>query len=162
MLSPEALHLEGLRQQIQNLQQEINKEVGIVDHGRPEPKPTPKVKKLREQSQQARAQLHAALESVRRSKPEAITEWINYHKGFLERIQAETSTEMNADTRRGFAGFCLQQWEKVAAGEQEFVYINEHFLKDYNTEVSNRAPKISVPQVPEPQAASKSWWQFWK
>ena len=162
MLSPEALHLEGLRQQIQNLQQEINKEVGIVDHGRPEPKPTPKVKKLREQGQQARAQLRDALESVRRSKPETVTEWVNYHRGFLERIQAETSTEMNADTRRGFAGFCLEQWEKVAAGEQEFVYINEHFLKDYNTEVSSRAPKISAPQVPEPQATSKSWWQFWK
>jgi hypothetical protein len=162
MLSPEALQLEGLRQQIQDLQEEINKEIGIVDHGRPEPKPTPKVKKLQEQSRQARAQLRAALESVRRSKPEAITEWINYHKGFLEHIRAETSTEMNADTRRNFAGFCLQQWEKVAAGEQEFVYINEHFLKDYNTEVRNRAPKISAPQVAEPQKAGKSWWQFWK
>ena len=92
----------------------------------------------------------------------AITEWINYHKGFLEPIQAETSTAMNADSRRTFAGFCLEQWEKVAVGEQEFVYINEHFLKDYNTEVRNRAPKISAPQVLKPQKDSKPWWQFWK
>ena len=51
---------------------------------------------------------------------------------------------------------------RVAAGEQEFVYINEHFLKDYDTEVNNRASKISAPQFPQPQEASKSWWQFWK
>ena len=157
-MTPEVLQLEGLRQQIQDLQEEINKEVGIVEYGRPEPKPTPKVNKLREQSRQVRAELRNAVES----KPDAITEWINYHKGFLEPIQAETSTAMNADSRRTFAGFCLEQWEKVAVGEQEFVYINEHFLKDYNTEVRNRAPKISAPQVLKPQKDSKPWWQFWK
>ena len=161
-MNPEVLQLEGLRQQIQDLQEEINKEVGIVEYGRPEPKPTPKVNKLREKSRQARAELRTAVESIRRSKPEAITEWIHYHKGFLEPIQAETSTAVNADTRRTFAGFCLQQWEKVAAGEQEFVYINEHFLKDYNTAVRNRAPEISAPQVVESQKDSKPWWQFWK
>lgn len=158
-MTPEVLQLEGLRQQIQDLQEEINKEVGIVEYGRPEPKPTQKLNKLRKQSQQARAELRTVVESVRRSKPEAITEWINYHKGFLERIQAETSP---TDNRRTFVGFCLEQWEKVAAGEQEFVYINEHFLKEYNAEVRNRAPKNSAPQILEPQKASKSWWQFWK
>jgi len=159
---PETLQLEGLRQLIQNLQEEINKEVGIVDHGRPEPKPTPKLNKLREQSRQARTELHTLVESVRLSKPEVITEWVNYHKGFLEPLHAETSVAGVKDNRHTFVVFCLEQWNKVAAGEQEFVYINEHFLKEYNTEVRNRAPKISAPQVQEPQKASKSWWQFWK
>jgi len=159
---PETLQLEGLRQLIQNLQEEINAEVGIVEYGRPKPKPTPKVIKLREQSRQARAELHTVIETIRQSKPESITEWINYHKSFLVPIQTEASTAANADTRRNFAGFCLQQWEKVAAGEQEFVYINEHFLKDYNAEVRNRAPKISAPEVSESKNTNKRRWQFWK
>ena len=159
---PEVFQLEGLRQLIQNLREEINKEVGIVEYGRPEPKPTPKLNKLREQSRQAQTELRTAVESVRRSKPEAITEWINYHKGFLEPLHAETSIAGIKDNRHTFVVFCLEQWEKVAAGEQEFVYINEHFLKEYNTEVRNRAPKIPAPQIQETQKDSKSWWQFWK
>jgi len=161
-MTPEVIQLEGLRQLIQNLQEEINKEVGIVEYGRPEPKPTPKVNKLREQSRWARAELHTVVESIRQSKPEAITEWINHHKSFLEPLHAETSKAGIKDNRHTFVVFCLEQWQKVAAGEQEFVYINEHFLKEYNTEVRNKAPKISAPDIQESPKASKSWWQFWK
>lgn len=156
-MSPAAIQLEELRQQIQELEWEISQHTDYVDHGRPDPKPSRRVLKLREQSQQARARLRAAIELVRREKPEAFTEWVNYHKDILKRIRAETSTEQNADTRRNMAGFALEQWEKVATGEQEFVYINQHFLKDYSTVVSKVAR-----QNPTSIEANKPWWQFWK
>jgi hypothetical protein len=131
-----------------------------IDHVR-EQKPSKKVIKLREQSKAARAQLHTAIEAVRRGNPAALVEWVEYHTSFLKRIKAETSTEMNADTRRGMADFALQQWEKVSACEQDFVYINPHFLKDYSEEV-NKGPRWIPASTPEEVGADKPWWQFWK
>ena len=158
MLSPDVLRLEEIRRYIQDVETEYYAD--YQDHVR-EQKPTPKKLKLAEQSKAGRAQLHAVIESVRRENPAAITEWAEYHRSFLKRIQAETSTEKNADTRRGMAGFALQQWEKVLAGEQDFVSINPHFLKDYSEEV-NKGPRWIPTSTPEEPEAAKPWWQFWK
>jgi hypothetical protein len=158
MLSPDVLRLEEIRRYIQDVETEYYAD--YRDYVRDE-KPTPKKIKLSEQSKVARAQLHVMIESVRRENPAALAEWAEYHTSFLKRIKAETSTEMNADTRRMMASASLQAWEKVLAGEQDFVSINPHFLKDYSEEV-NKGPRWIPTSMPKEVSANKSWWQFWK
>jgi hypothetical protein len=60
-----------------------------------------------------------------------VQEWVNYHIAMLQKIVDEKSTEKNAAVRRNVAKGTIQEWEKVRAGEQEYVNINWYFLKDY-------------------------------
>ena len=158
MLSPDVLRLEEIRRYIQDVETEYYAD--YQDHVR-EQKPTPKKIKLQEQSKTARAHLHAVIEAVRRENPAALAEWAEYHTSFLKRIKAETSNEMNADTRRMMAASSLQEWEKVLAGEKDFVSINPGFLKDYSEEV-NKGPRWIPTSTPEEVGADKPWWQFCK
>ncbi len=159
---PETLQLEALRQQVEEAEYEIGSQSDYLDYGKPNAAQKKKVEelilRLREQSQQAKGRLHEALIKIRSEKPEALTEWVNYHKGILERITAEQVTDSNSAARRNVAQATLNQWEKVLTGEQEYVNINWHFLKDYKAEVKKLAPRSVVTS----DSAKKSWWQFWK
>ncbi len=159
---PETLQLEALRQQIEEAEYEIGSQSDYVDYGKPNAAQKKKAEelilRLREQSQQAKGRLHEALITIRSEKPEALAEWVNYHKGILERITAEQVTDSNSAARRNVAQSTLNQWEKVLAGEQEYVNINWHFLKDYKAEVKKLAPQSVVTS----DDAKKTWWQFWK
>ncbi len=158
----ETLQLEALRQQIEEAEYEIGSQSDYLDYGKPNTAQKKKAEelilRLREQSQQAKGRLHEALITIRSEKPEALAEWVNYHKGILECITAEQVTDSNSTARRNVAQSTLNQWEKVLAGEQEYVNINWHFLKDYKAEVKKLAPRSAVTS----DNAKKSWWQFWK
>ena len=93
---------------------------------------------------------------VRAEQPQAFEEWINYHTGILQKILDEKATDTNANTRKFVAKNTLQEWEKVRAGEQDYVGINWYFLKDYRASVRT----FSEPGINTKE--SKSWWQFWK
>jgi len=155
---PETLQLERFRQQIQNLEQTITDQTEYIDHGLPNPKQSRKVMKMREQSKQLRAELRSAIDTVRRQRPEAFSEWVNFHKSILERILTEQSTDRNADTRRNLAGLALSNWDKVVSGEREYVFISPFFMKDYDTVVRDLFPQ----PINTPPETNKSWWQFWK
>jgi hypothetical protein len=59
-----------------------------------------------------------------------------------------------AVTRRNVAKSTLQEWEKVRTGEQDYVRINWHFLKDYKESARKLGKNF--------KSDDKSWWQFWK
>ena len=83
-----------------------------------------------------------------------------------QKIVEEQATDRNATTRRFVAKNTLAEWEKVRAGEQDFVRINWHFLKDYREgvrKIDNKAIVDSGSKMKEkPTSDAKSWWQFWK
>ncbi len=161
---PETLQLEQLRQQIEEAEFEIGSQLDYLDYGQPSAAQKKKAEalivQLREQSKQAKGRLHEALTTICSEKPEVLAEWVNYHKELLERIIAEKPTDSNSVTRRNVARSTLNQWEKVLAGEQEYVNINWHFLKDYKAEVRKLTPKSVGADTA--QHSNKIWWQFWK
>jgi hypothetical protein len=101
---------------------------------------------------------------VRAEQPQAIHEWVNLHTAILHKIMAETDTDGNAAVRRDVARRTLQEWEKVRAGEQEYVNINWYYLKDYKAQVRTvTGSKTQTRDHADPEKPqSKSWWQFWK
>jgi len=151
---PETLQLEEMRQQIEDLEEQIQKHTDYIDHGLPAQRQSRKVMKMREQSKQARAKLRSAIDKLRAEKPEAFDEWINFHKHMLERILAEPKTDKNVQ-RLLIASVVLSNWERVIAGTEEYVHVGAFLLEDYHT----AARKLIPQQVPK---HNRNWWQFWK
>ena len=82
----------------------------------------------------------------------------------LQKIVAEKSTEKNAAVRRNVAKGTIQEWEKVRAGEQQYVNINWYFLKDYKAGVRSITGGVSkkADSTSHTKTEDKAWWQFWK
>jgi hypothetical protein len=97
--------------------------------------------------------------SVRMHQPQAIDEWVALHTSILQKIVAEQGTGTMASTRQFVAKNTLQEWEKVRAGEQEYVNINWHYLKDYRANVRKLRGN---PGSNDSDTEGKAWWQFWK
>jgi hypothetical protein len=74
----------------------------------------------------------------------------------LQEITNEKATGVHAVTRRNVAKGTIQEWENVRAGQQDFVRINWHFLKDYK----ERVRKLN--NTGAKRSDGKAWWQFWK
>ena len=150
----ETIQLEKLRQQIEDAEYEISNQLDYLDRGKPnasqQKKAAETISRLQSHSKKLKSKLHDLILSVRRDKPEAVAEWGKLHKDILERILREKSTvSRNAVARQNVARSTLNQWEQVLDGEQEYVNINWHFLKDYKAEVRKLV-------------ANKNWWEFWK
>lgn len=156
----ETTRLEKLRQKIEDVEYESGDRADYLDRGRPnadEAKRAPaRIDELNSQSRALKAELKQLIAAVRTEQPQAFEEWINYHTGILHKIADEKGTDTNAKTRGLVARNTLQEWEKVRAGEQDYVGINWYFLKDYKASVrAFREPGIKARE-------NKSWWQFWK
>ena len=82
----------------------------------------------------------------------------------LQKIVDEKSTEKNAAVRKNVAKGTIQEWEKVRAGEQDYVNINWYFLKDYKAGVRTITGGRVTSAATTGQATTegKAWWQFWK
>lgn len=161
---PETIQLEQLRQQIEDAEFTMGDRSDYLDYGKPNAAEKQKaqqlIEQMRSQSMELRTKLHETLAALRVERPEAFIEWIDYHKQILERIVAQPTTDVNSKARQNVARDTLNQWEKVRAGEQDYVNINWHFLKDYKAEVRKPTPQSAEPKKSE--ASTKSWWQFWK
>lgn len=175
MLS-ETVNLEKLRQKIEDLRAASGDRADYLDYGKPNPEQAKQanetIKKLDVEIKAAQAELKQQLDALRAQQPQAIEEWTSYHIALLQAIIAENSTDKNAGTRKFVAKETLQNWEKVRAGELDYVDINGYFLKDYKEHVRsfNENSQIGAPirraanQTTSNQAKSKdkAWWQFWK
>jgi hypothetical protein len=154
----EANQLETLRQQIEDADYEAGSQSDYLDRGNPNPEQAQRAKELManasKQSRALRAQLTDLLATLRSQNPQAIEEWVNFHTSLLQTIVNEKESGTMAVTRRNVAKNTLREWEKVRAGEQEYVSINWYFLKDYKEQVRklHRGPASD----------GKAWWQFWK
>jgi hypothetical protein len=156
----EAIQLETLRQKIEDSEFEAGNQSDYLDRGQPSAAQAKRAKeliaRLNSQTETSKTELQQLIASVRAQQPQAVEEWVNFHFGILQKIIDEKTTGTNAVTRRNVAKTTLQEWEKVRAGEQEYVRINWYFLKDY---------KESVRKLNHSSAGKtddKSWWQFWK
>ena len=163
----EAIALETLRQTIEDMEYESGDRANYLDYGKPNPAQAKQanelIEKLKEQSKAARAELKQLIATVRSQQPQALEEWVNYHIGMLQKIVDE-KTEAVITPRKNLAKETIQNWEKVRAGEMEFVNINWHFLKDYKASVrsiTGRSLK-TTDSASQSKAESKAWWQFWK
>ena len=156
----EAIQLETLRQKIEDSEFEAGNQSDYLDRGQPNAAQAKRAKELiaqlNSQTETAKTELKQLIVSVRAQQPQAVEEWVSFHTGILQKIIGEKTTGTNAVTRRNVAKTTLQEWEKVRAGEQEYVRINWYFLKDYKESV-RKLNRSSAGKTGE-----KSWWQFWK
>ena len=154
----ETIQLETLRQNIEDAEYEAGSQSDYLDRGNPNPtqakQAQERVVNLNNQSNVLRAQLTELVASVRSKEPQAIEEWVDFHMTILKKIIDEKETGATAVARRNVAKGTLREWEKVRAGEQEYVGINWYFLKDYRERVRKNDGKTQVD--------GKAWWQFWK
>jgi len=164
----ETIQLETMRQKIEDVEYEAGDRANYLDYGKPNPAQAKQAKELIEnlnsQSKELRAEFKQLIATVRSQQPQAFEEWINYHIGMLQTIVDENPAGKDARTRKFVAKQTLEQWEKVRAGEQEYVNINWHFLKDYKADVrtitGGRVKKAESNSQVENEG--KAWWQFWK
>ena len=156
----EAIQLETLRQKIEDSEFEAGNQSDYLDRGQPNAAQAKRAKELiaqlNSQTETSKTELKQLIASVRAQQPQAVEEWVNFHIGILQKIIDEKTTGTNAVTRRNVAKTTLQEWEKVRAGEQDYVRINWYFLKDYKESVR----KLNSPGTGK--TVDKSWWQFWK
>ena len=156
----EAIQLETLRQKIEDSEFEAGNQSDYLDRGQPNAAQAKRAKELiaqlNSQTEASKTELKQLIASVRAQQPQAVEEWVNFHIGILQKIIDEKATGTNAVTRRNVAKTTLQEWEKVRAGEQEYVHINWYFLKDYKESVRK------LHSLGAGKTVDKSWWQFWK
>ena len=135
---PETIQLETLRQKIEDSEYEAGDRSDYLSYGKPNPAQAKQaqelIEKLKVESKSARAELNQLLGSLRAQQPQAVEEWVNYHTGLLQKIIDE-KTEAVITPRKNVAKETLQNWDKVRAGELDYVNINWHFLKDYKASV---------------------------
>ena len=147
----ETIRLETLRQKIEDAEYEAGNQSDYLDRGGPNAAQAKRaqqlIDKLNDQSKALKAEFKELIATVRLQQPQAIEEWINFHISILQKIVDEKTTGEKASTRRFVAKTTIEEWEKVRAGESEYVNINWYYLKDYKS----RVRKIR-----------RAWWQFWK
>ena len=147
----ETIQLESLRQQIEDAEFTVGDQSDYLDLGKPNAAQAKSAKetiaRMQAKSGELKTELHELIATVRREKPQALEEWVKFHKGILERIIAEPTGNTKTKVRQNVARETSQAWDKVLAGEQEYVNINWYYLKDYKTEVR--------------KTGGKAWWKFW-
>jgi len=156
----ETVQLETLRQKIEDAEYEAGNQSDYLGYGKPNPAQAKKaqelIDKLNNQSKMLKAELKDLIATVRAQQPQAIEEWVNFHIGILQKIVDEKTANTDTVVRRNVAKGTLKEWEKVRTGEQEYIGINWHYLKDYKASVrtisGGRAKNVD----------GKAWWQFWK
>ncbi len=135
----ETIQIEKLRQQIEDAGYESGSQSDYLDRGNPNKQQAQNAReymaRLDSTSRTLKVELHELLLTFRRQKPQVLEEWVKLHRDILQKILAETGSGTNAKVRQNVARTTLQAWEKVLAGEQDYVGINWSYLKDYKAEV---------------------------
>ena len=131
----ETIELESLRQKIEDAEYEWGSQSDYIDRGKPNEQQKKQaqqiIARMMAKSKELKAKLHDMIVLVRRENPQAFEDWIKIHKDFLERVLAEKKP----GPRQNVARATLTEWEKVSAGDQEYIGINWYFLKDYKADV---------------------------
>jgi len=149
----ETIRLEKLRQQIEDAEYQSGSTSDYLDRGKPGVQQArtagESIVRTDTRSRELKSELHEIITTTRTNKPEAFEEWINLHKNILQRILTEKVSDSNARVRQNVARGTLQEWDKVLTGEQEYIGINWHYLKDYKAEVRKLVKR------------NNAWWKFW-
>jgi hypothetical protein len=150
-MQQQTIQLEQLRRKIEDAEFTIGDQSDYLDLGKPNAQQAKSaqetISRMKIKSSELKSALHDLIATVRRENPQAIEEWVKLHKDILERIIAEPTSNTHTKVRQNVARETLLEWEKVRTGEQEYVNINWHYLKDYKAE----AKKLG----------KTAWWKFW-
>jgi hypothetical protein len=145
----EIVQLELIRQQIEQEMYDSGSASDYIDRGNPDPRQLKQATDFIASQEDKIARLQEDFRiQLRKCDPKVIQEWVELHKAILQRILTEKVTNAHTKTRHFVAKNTLDEWEKVRAGEADFVNINWHFLKDYKEEVR--------------KLVNRKWWQVWK
>jgi hypothetical protein len=145
----ETIALETLRQKIENAEFTAGDRSDYIDYGRPNASELKAAQETIAKKMSEAAELKKELHTlIGQSPKQAMEEWVNWHKNVLQGILLESATNLQGKTRVTTARKTLTEWDKVLTGEQEYVSINWHFLKDYKAKAEKEF--------------KNNWWNFWK
>ena len=164
----ETIQLETVRQKIEDtyeasVAQSEMLDRGMVDRGK-EKETREFVNRHNNQAKALKDELKQLISATRSQNPQAFEEWIDYHIAMLQKIAEENTAGDKARLRRSVAKQTILEWEKVRAGEQDYVNINGHYLKDYRANVRKikGGRTATVDKSGPGKTDGKAWWQFWK
>ena len=167
-MHPETIQLETVRQKIEDTYAASVDQSEMLDRGMlkgaKEKEAREFVNQHNNQAKALKEELKQLSAATRSQNPQAFAEWIQYHIAMLKKIADENTAGDKARLRRSVAKTTIAEWEKVRAGEQEYININGYYLEDYRAEVRNITGRSSRKTVSATTAKteSKAWWQFWK
>ena len=167
-MHPETIQLETLRQKIEDTYAASVMQSEMLDRGavaRAKEKETREfVDRHNNQAKALKEELKQMIAATRSQNPQAFEAWINYHIAMLQKIAEENTGGDKAKLRRSVAKQTIAEWEKVRAGEQEYININGYYLKDYRANVrKNKGGRTATVEKSGPgETEGKAWWQFWK
>ena len=145
----ETIKLEALRQKIEKIEENMGSQSDYIDYGKPDKKQIEKIQKEIASDKIKADALKAELgELISKTSPQALDEWVNWHKNVLQKIISEQGTDTKSKTRIFTARQTLEAWEKVLSREQNYILINGYYLKDYKEKAKKEF--------------RKNWWKFWK
>lgn len=145
----EAIKLEILRQKIEKIEESMGSQSDYIDYGRPDKKQIEKIQKEIANDKIKVDALKAELgELIAKTPPQALDEWVNWHKNILQKIVLEQGVDTKSKTRIFTAYQTLEAWEKVIRREQDYILINGYYLKDYKEKARKEF--------------RQDWWKFWK
>jgi hypothetical protein len=132
----QAVLLENLRREIDDLQGAAGGLGDYIDRGRPNPAEEKEaydsMERQRQDASQLRARLQALVETLRRDGPEILAAWANAHARVCRALLRAIPDRSDDDkTARFVARTTLEAWEKLPGGGESFIGITTPWLEGY-------------------------------
>ncbi len=168
IMHPETIQLETARQKIEDTYAASVAQSEMLDRGMmtgaKEKEAREFVDRHNNQAKALKEELRQLIAATRAQNPQAFEEWIEYHIAMLRKIADENTAGDKARIRRSVAKTTIAEWEKVRAGEQEYININGYYLEDYRAAVRKITGRSArqVVSATQTKTEGKAWWQFWK
>jgi len=149
-VSEAVAHLEALRWAVADPESRAGSLADYIDRGHPDDAQLAEacadMERYQGEIATAMQALSAALAQARRERPDVVADWVAWHRERCRRIVAEPGPDRDAygnisnhAVRVFVARETLAEWDKVLAGEQDYVRINDYFLDDYAVEAQSLA-----------------------
>ncbi len=145
----QAMLLERLRREIDDLQGSAGSLGDYIDRGRPSPAEAneayEEMERLRLDAGRLRARLRDLVETLRQDAPEVIAAWAAAHARVCRSLLASLPDRSEDEqTARFVARAALEAWEKLPAGGETFISVDSPWLEGYRerleTELSPGKP----------------------
>jgi len=132
----QAVQLERLRREIDDLQGAAGSLGDYIDRGRPSPVEAKEaydsMERQRAEAGRLRARLQALVETLRRVGPEILVAWAEAHARVCRALLLTLPDKSDDDkTARFVARTALEAWEKLPGGGESFIGISSPWLEGY-------------------------------
>lgn len=132
----QAILLELLRREIDDLQGAAGSLGDYIDRGRPGPAEEKEaydfMERHRQDADRLRARLQALVETLRRDGPEILAAWADAHARVCRSLLASLPDQSDDDkTARFVARATLEAWEKLPGSGEPFIGIHTPWLEGY-------------------------------